>query len=609
MRLIYLLLLLCFTSLSAQKVVHTLADQDVSALQTRDEGRESPLFASSIPLSISSSSGVWTHQGDGSGRWELGFLLAGTHGLALHLDQLNLPKGGKLFLEAIQGGQTIRTQPQTAASASARNRIFTGFLPSPEVTLVYEGPLFSSESAAFRIWRADQVFRPDIFAPQKLLQGFGSSNACQVNANCPAGDGWEEEKSSAARILVVVAEGTGYCSGTLMNNTAEDGRPLFLTGYHCQDGFTPLYDLWRFDFAYIAQSCDNPVEAPGFTSYLGALARSGSRAHDFLLLELTDAAFDAHTHYFAGWDRADGNVSGTILGFHHPMGDIQKLGRSNGMNVFNNTITWSQDLITPAGYHFRMLYNLGTFEVGASGSSVYDSNRRLRGYLSGGNPSCPGTTEAFIGRLFQAWSGGGMATNRLSDWLDPLGLEPMTLNGRRLQGNGVGRLLNGQIRFAASPVENVRLIFQWENRTDTVFTNSQGQYSLERPEGATALNIATAYDFGDELTGVNVVDIVAIRRHILAFDTLSPLQLVAADVTNDGQVSIGDIVRISQVILGLRQWEFRPNWFALPALLALDPTPAAAFGPFDININNPNAGLITLDFELLKNGDVNFDGR
>lgn len=609
MRLIFLLIFLCFSQLSAQKVVYTLAAQDVSALQAEEVVRESPLFASAIPLSISSANGVWARQDAANGRWELGFQMAETHGLALYLDQLNLPEGGKLFLEALQDGQTIRTQPQTAASASARNRIFTGFLPAKKVTLVYEGPVFPPETAAFRIWRADQVFRPDIFAPQKQLQDFGNSNACQINANCPAGEGWEEEKSSAARILVVVAEGTGYCSGTLMNNTAEDGRPLFLTGYHCQDGFTPLYDLWRFDFAYTALGCENPAAAPSFTAYLGALARSGSRAHDFLLLELTDATFDASTHYFAGWDRSDGQVSGTILGFHHPMGDIQKLGRSNGMNIFNNTITWSQDLITPAGYHFRMLYNLGTFQVGSSGSSVYDSNRRLRGYLSGGNPSCPGTTEAFIGRLFQAWSGDGLATNRLSDWLDPLGLEPLTLDGRRLQGNGIGRLLNGQINFADSPVENVRLIFQWGSQTDTVFTNSQGQYSLQRPEGATALNIATSYEFGDALTGVNVVDIVAIRRHILAFDTLSPLQLVAADVTNDGQVSIGDIVRISQLILGLREWEFRPNWFVLPALLNLDPTPAGAFGPFDISINNPNAGLITLDFELVKNGDVNFDGR
>ncbi len=609
MRLLFILLLLC-QGLAGQSGLLVLAPQAPASSAVLGSDTRSPLFAAPIALAINPAiAGKWVRNNGINGRLELQCMLAGTHGLGLYLDQLRLPAGSKLWLTAQIGNERISTRPIEAEQLGSSQRLFTGFLPADRVTLVYEGTFFSEDQPAFRIWRADHVTRPDIFNPQKAIQGFGNSNSCQVNANCSAGDGWEEEKSAVARILVIVAEGTGYCSGTLMNNTAADGRPLFLTGFHCQDGYTPLYDLWRFDFGYRAEGCGNPETEPSFTPYTGALARAGARDNDFLLLELTDPAFDATTHYFAGWDRSDGAVSGNLLAFHHPMGDIQKLGRSNGMNILSGPITWSETLVTPGGYHFRMLYNLGSFQVGASGSSVYDSNRRVRGYLSGGNAVCPGTTEAFIGRLFQAWIGGGTAASRLSDWLDPLGLEPLTLDGQRLQGNTGGRLLSGQALYEGSPVENVRLIFNWGNQLDTVYTDAMGAYSLPRPNNAISLGIATSYTFGDDLTGVNVVDIVAIRRHILALDTLAPLQLLAADVTNDGQVSIGDIVRISQLILGLRDWEFRPSWLVFPSLLAIDPLPINVFGPFSIQINNPNAGIITLDFEVVKNGDVNFDGR
>lgn len=607
MRLIFILLLLC-TSLAAQSGSIVLTAPAASEVASSDA--RSPLFAAPIALAINpGSAGKWVRNNGINGRLELSCSLPNAHGLGLYLDQLRLPAGSRVWLTAEVGNQKLSTPPIEAAQISTSQRLFTGFLPVDRVTLVYEGTVFSEDQPAFRIWRADYVTRPDIYNPQKVIQGFGNSNSCQVNANCPAGEGWSEEKSSAARIIVIVAEGAGYCSGTLMNNTAADGRPLFLTGFHCQDGYTPLYDLWRFDFGYRAEGCGNPEAEPNFTAYSGAILRAGARDNDFLLLELSDPAFDATTHYFAGWDRSDGSVTGNLLTFHHPMGDIQKMGRSNGMNILTGPITWGETLVTPGGYHFRMVYNLGSFQVGASGSSVYDSNRRVRGYLSGGNANCPGTTEAFIGRLFQAWIGGGAATSRLSDWLDPLGLEPMTLDGQRLQGNTGGRLLSGQALYEGSPVANVRLIFNWGSQLDTVYTDALGKYSLPRPNNATSLGIATNYEFGSEFAGVNVIDIVAIRRHILALDTLESIQLLAGDVTNDGQVTIGDIVRISQVILGLRSWEFRPNWLVFPSLLPIDPLPTNAFGPFGIQINNPNVGIITLDFEVVKNGDVNFDGR
>jgi hypothetical protein len=600
------LLLLCLP-VFGQKQVIELPQPNLAALERVDRQSSGNRFAGPIPLNLRPSEevGEWAANDGTNGRWELTFRLPGTHGLALFLDEVNLPTGGVIFLENFN----VATFESKEQSWLGSRKIFTDFLPGDEVTLVYQGPVFQHTDQPFHIFRADHVYRPDIYQPRKSLLDFGNSNECQVNANCAAGADWEEEKSGTARIILVVEEGTGYCSGNLVNNTAEDGRPLFLTGFHCQDGFTPIYDLWRFDFGYRSVGCENPVSEPAFTAYTGAILRAGRQENDFLLLELADPAFDGENHYFAGWDRSEGIVAGDVYGFHHPQGDIQKMGRSNGMTILAGSIDWNNNVTTPPAHHFRMIYNLGTYQVGSSGSAVFDENHRIRGQLNGGNFFCPGTTTAFIGRLALSWTGGETSRTRLSDWLDPLGTEAITLDGATMAANTGGRMLRGTARWQETPVEDVRFVFNWGPSIDTVFTDAFGEYSLLRPDDATGLEIATSFEFGNELTGVNVVDIIAIRRHILSLDTLNAQELIATDVDNSGVESVSDIIQISRVILGLSDWVDRPNWIVYPRLLPITPLPVNVFGPFNINITNSNAGVITLDFEVLKNGDANLNAE
>ena len=66
------------------------------------------------------------------------------------------------------------------------------------------------------------------------VQKINESDPCEVNVNCtPVGDPWQEEKRGVARIYIVDGAGAGWCSGTLINNTAQDCTPYFLTALHC----------------------------------------------------------------------------------------------------------------------------------------------------------------------------------------------------------------------------------------------------------------------------------------------------------------------------------------------------------------------------------------
>ena len=546
--------------------------------------------------------GSWTSQE--TGQWEIELEVEAAPGLGLFLDQVNLSAFASLEWRS-------KTQPARRwhqQDVNEQGQLFLGFVKGASGRLIYRGPAFEPANAPFRLWRLDQVFRPDLFASGAAAKDFGDSNECQIDANCPTGDGWEQEKSGNARIFIVVEEGTGYCSGNLMNNTAENGRPLFLSGFHCFDGFTPIYSLWRFDFEFrhIVCGSGSPFQ-PDFISYTGSTYLAGRRENDFLLLEITDPTFDDRFHYFAGWDRSDGDVSGDLIVFHHPMGDVQALAAGNGMTVFPFTISWDNGVVTPPSHHFRFDLTEGTSEVGSSGSAVFDSDRRVRGHINGGQVNCPGSSFLWIGRLQQAWTGGGNPATRLSDWLDPLQLDTLQWDGAYLAGNINGRILRGTCRNGDVPVENVTIYCNWSTgEMDTVYTDVRGFYTLPRPATASSVVISGDYPQGGIIDGVDVLDAVAMRRHVLGQDTLSPLALLAADCNNSGGLTINDNLRLTQAILGLNEWVERPSWMIVPTLISLEPGPTNAWQPVNINISNPNAVIAELDFYVIKNGDPNF---
>ncbi|MEM7571895.1 MAG: dockerin type I repeat-containing protein [Bacteroidota bacterium] len=554
--------------------------------------------------------GSWTSLGQSpatvpQGQWEIKLEVSQSPGLGLFLDQVYLSPGASLEWRS----KTAPARRWQQADVNEQGQLFLGFVKAESGRLIYRGPYFETDNPPFHLWRLDQIFRPDLFANGEIAaRDFGESNECEIDANCPTGDGWDQEKSNNARIIVVVEEGTGYCSGNLMNNTAENGRPLLLSGFHCFDGFTPLYNLWRFDFEFRYANCGstNPFQ-PDFISYTGATYLAGRRENDFLLLQITDASFDDRFHYFAGWDRSDGDVSGDLIVFHHPMGDVQALAAGNGMTIFPNTISWDNGVITPPSHHFRFDLAEGTSEVGSSGSAVFDDQRRVRGHINGGQVNCPGSSFLWIGRLQQAWTGGGAPSTRLSDWLDPLQLDTLQWDGNMLAGNTNGRILRGNCLNGEVPVENIAIYCNWSTgEMDTVYTDERGFYTLPRPATASSVVISGAYPEGGVIDGVDVLDAVAMRRHVLGQDTLSPLALLAADCNNSGSLTINDNLRLTQAILGLNEWVERPSWMVVPNLIPLEPGPVNPWQPVSINISNPNAVIAELDFYVIKNGDPNF---
>ena len=92
--------------------------------------------------------------------------------------------------------------------------------------------------------------------------------------------------------------------------------------------------------------------------------------------------------------------------------------------------------------------------------------------------------------------------------------------------------------------------------------------------------------------GLSALDLVKIRKHILNFEPLTiPWQLIAADVTGEGNSSSLDIVRLRKVILGFED-EF-PNQLSGYKITN------------DVHSITPNPGnVININVEVIKRGDV-----
>src|SRR5690606_20884615 len=66
---------------------------------------------------------------------------------------------------------------------------------------------------------------------------FEGSSVCMINAKCPEGDGFENQRKATVHTLIVAGGYIYTCSGTMVNkldNSPSSCTPLLLTASHCE---------------------------------------------------------------------------------------------------------------------------------------------------------------------------------------------------------------------------------------------------------------------------------------------------------------------------------------------------------------------------------------
>jgi lysyl endopeptidase len=247
-------------------------------------------------------------------------------------------------------------------------------------------------------------------------KAFGGSGSCNMNVNCPDGADWIAQRNSA---VMLVSGSNGFCSGALINNTMNDGKPYVLTANHC--GTNPTN--WVFRFNWQADGCTNPASSPSFESLSGGVLRANRQPSDMCLVEITGGleggtipgSFNA---FFAGWNNSNTPPTSTVS-IHHPAGDIKKISFDDNPAVAVQEMGSSEP-----NSSWQVIWDRNTTtEGGSSGSPLFDQNKRIIGQLWGGGASCTNLSAPdFYGRLHNSWEpAGSNSTNQLKYWLDPAG--------------------------------------------------------------------------------------------------------------------------------------------------------------------------------------------
>ncbi len=405
--------------------------------------------------------------------------------------------------------------------------------------------------------------------------GFGTALSCFPNAACKQDSILQLISNTTVRIRMVMNEGIGWCSGSFVNTTRNDRSPLILSAYHCTFQYTPKYDLWRFDLQYKSDSCANPVAEPQYFSLTGCELKASGQGSDFLLVRLTYDVPINQKVTFAGWNHDSIALPDTLYLVHHPNADIRKFSTcTTGAVINQNQIGWSEGYTTPGKHHLSFKFTEGGHQPGSSGGPVFNQDGYLIAQLHGGSMGCEDVNHAFSGRLAKSWNYGTTPATRLKDWLDPD--ETGAMQWPSLENIVENDLvdIHGQVSDPLGrPVKNVDVVITGST-TQTIMTDDLGQFSLSGINRKGHYTITPQKDI-NQTNGLNVLDLIAIQKHLLAKDTFDmPWQYIAGDATNNNHVSVGDIVLLLRLLLGkISYLPSSPSWRFDPPVIELDNLP------------------------------------
>ncbi len=341
--------------------------------------------------------------------------------ISMIFDQFELPEGAKLFV-----WNSERTE-YLGAFTSANNKEWgtfgLGLVYGDQVILEYHEPFKRRGQGQLHIGTVVHAYRSILKRLEQVQEEynrgpFGNSGNCNIGVNCPEGADWQVEKRSVA---LIVSGGFASCSGALVNNTAQDGTPYFLTANHCLGG----QNNWVFYFNHEApeNNC-NGNSGPTNQSISGSTLRASSGGSDFALLELSQDVPESFNPQFVGWDNSDDETVTSAVGIHHPSGDLKKICFEDDAPYHDNA--------AGAAVWFIDQWEDGVTEGGSSGSPLFDQNHRIIGQLYGGAAACQGNNNNgqfdYYGRFGVSWNGSS-SSNRLRDWLDPLNTGVSVLDG------------------------------------------------------------------------------------------------------------------------------------------------------------------------------------
>lgn len=365
------------------------------------------------------NSGRWISLNNGFRVWRLEVYSEGAEALAVFFNRFRLEGGAMVFLydpdfETVLGGFNHLTNKTSGI-------LQTAFIPGSRLVLELQVPagedygevsVGSFSHAFIDIFKKDK--RKDVF--------FGLSGNCEIDINCSEGDAWQKVKRSVCRIIFKRNDfNTDLCTGTLINNTAEDGKAFFYTANHCiKTAFEAETAVLYFD--YESEEC-NGMDGDATLTLSGTEVLATSDSLDFSLLLLSEDPPEEYKPYFAGWSRSLYPPLSSVT-IHHPRGDVKKISRDKDRSLIEyqeeDPPEWLYKGSTPAAFWRIEKWESGATEGGSSGCPLFNQVQLITGNLTGGDASCGYPYNDYFSKFFMNWNYYPEPGRQLKYWLDSL---------------------------------------------------------------------------------------------------------------------------------------------------------------------------------------------
>ncbi len=368
-------------------------------------------FGKAFPVALNlANSGVWEDLPNGARLWRLRIVYAYelTHdelriasrdarSINLTFSRFHVPDGAELYIYNDDHSHVLGSY--NALNHNPDGRFATEAVLNDAITLEYMEPSWADFPGELEVGQVVHAYQEIIVYIIKGAAQPKAAGACEVDVNCPQGVGWENEIDAVARILT----GPYLCTGSLLNNTANEGTQYFITASHCGTLNSAI-----FYFNYQRSGCGTGT-APLTQTVQGSTQMAVDTTIDYRLVKITPAIPASYGVYYAGWDRTDVAPSSSAC-IHHPAGDPKKISHD-----YNAPLKSGND------WHINQ-WDVGATEGGSSGSPLYSVAHRFIGQLWGGQSDCSYPYHDYYGRLAKSWNG-------VKAYLDPLNTGATSIAG------------------------------------------------------------------------------------------------------------------------------------------------------------------------------------
>lgn len=387
------------------------------------------------------NSGIHFTLPDGTKVWRLGFYSPNAYSLNLLFSQYHLPEGARVYLYN-------KDQTEVLGSFTHLNNSELGLLPvapivGDRIIVEYQEPATVAFPGQLTIGEVNHGYRQfRISEPQPDQSNFW----CMPPLACYQ-DTTEYYNTIERSVILLIINGTTSCTGTLVNNTAQDGKPYLLTASHC---LNERFQLTNPDYAAVAGNiicyfnynspqC-SPVEVGQTDQTMSsAYFRAANEKTDMALLELLEVPPTDYNVYYAGWNAQDKGVNPYVC-IHHPGGSLKRLNQVDG-DIELLTYTIQEMDFNPLTHWKVSRWYTGCTAAGSSGSPLIDGNNHVIGVLTGGSSFCSSPINDYFFALQKSWAEPADSSKQLKCWLDPIGLEIPICDG--MDTNSSGTALEG----------------------------------------------------------------------------------------------------------------------------------------------------------------------